>query len=37
MLTEALGLLEWTAIGTGIAGAMAALAVALHTMLTRDR
>jgi len=37
MLTEALGLLEWTAIGAGVAAAMAALAVTLHTVLTRDR
>jgi hypothetical protein len=37
MLADALGLLEWTAIGAGVSAAMAALAVTLHTILTRDR
>ena len=35
MLTEALGLLEWTAIGACIAAAMAALAVTVHAVLSR--
>ena len=34
MLTEALGLLEWTAIGASVAAAMAALAVTLHAVLS---
>jgi len=37
MLTEALGLLEWTAIGASVAAAMAALAVTLHAVLSRGR
>jgi hypothetical protein len=37
MLTEALGLLEWTAISASVATAAAALAVTLRGVLTRDR
>jgi hypothetical protein len=37
MLTEAIGLLEWTAIGASVAAAMAALAVTLHAVLSRGR
>ncbi len=37
MLTEALGLLEWTAISAGVASAMAALAVTLRGVVTRGR
>jgi hypothetical protein len=37
MLTEALGLLEWTAIGASVAAAMAALAVTVHAVLSRGR
>ena len=37
MLTEAIGLLEWTAIGASVAAAMAALAVTLHAVLVTRR
>jgi len=37
MLTEALGLLEWTAISAAVAVAMATLAVTLRGVLARGR
>ena len=36
MLTEALGLLEWTAISTVVTAATATLAMTLHRVLSRD-